>query len=213
MTTFKAPVIYKRQQQILDFLDQFIQKYNCAPTLRQIADAMGVSSLATVHEHLQTMEEKGLIKRRGGRNRSLEILHGHDNSNTPTSPFITVPILGFIAAGQPLQPHTDPNASIDVPPAFVSGQKRVYVLQVKGDSMIEDHITDGDYVIVEQTNQARNGEIVVAMLENGMATLKRFFKEATRIRLEPANSTMAPIFAKDVQIQGKMVGLIRKMAN
>ncbi len=206
-----APVIYKKQQQILDFLDQFIQKYGSGPTLRQIADAIGVSSLATVHEHLQTMQEKGLIKRKGGRARSIEILNRRPELHDPA--FITVPILGFIAAGKPLEPHTDPNAKMDVPPAFISGQKRVYVLQVRGDSMIEDHITDGDYVIVEQTDKARNGDIVVAMLENGFATLKRFFKEATRVRLEPANSAMAPIFVKDVVIQGKMVGLIRKMAH
>jgi repressor LexA len=205
-----APVIYKRQQQILDYIDQFIQKTGSAPTLRQIADAIGVSSLATVHEHLQTLQEKGLLKRKQGKSRSMEVVQTH---SVPDNPFISVPILGFIAAGQPLMPHTDPNAAIDVPPTFVTGQKRVYVLQVKGDSMIEEHIADGDYVIVEQTDQARNGEIVVALLDNGMATLKRFFKEATRIRLEPANSTMSPIFAKNVQIQGKMVGLIRKYVN
>jgi repressor LexA len=208
-----APVIYKKQQQILDFIDQFIQKYGSAPTLRQIADAIGVSSLATVHEHLQTLQEKGLLKRKGGRSRSMEVIKPKGTNYDPNSPFVNVPILGFIAAGAPLQPHTDPHAAIDVPSTFISGQKRVYVLQVKGDSMIEDHITDGDYVIVEQTNQARNGEIVVALLDNGMATLKRFFKESTRIRLEPSNSTMSPIFAKSVTIQGKMVGLIRKTVN
>ncbi len=206
-----APVIYRRQQQILDYLDQYIQRYGSGPTLRQIADALGVSSLATVHEHLQTMQEKGLIRRKGGKARSIEILRLKPEEHDPR--YITVPILGFIAAGKPLEPYTDPNAKMDVPPGFVSGKQRVFVLQVRGDSMIEDHITDGDYVIVEQTDKARNGEIVVALLENGMATLKRFYKENTRIRLEPANSAMAPIFAKDVTIQGKMVGLIRKFAH
>lgn len=205
-----APVIYKRQQQILDYLDQYIQRYGSAPTLRQIADAMGVSSLATVHEHLQTMQEKGLIKRSGGRSRTLEILRLKPEEHDPR--YITVPILGYIAAGKPLEPYTDPNAKMDVPPGFVTGQKRVYVLQVRGDSMVEAHITDGDFVIVEQADKAKNGDIVVALLDNGMATLKRFFKEATRVRLEPANSSMSPIFVKEVVIQGVMKGLIRKFA-
>ena len=121
-----------------------------------------------------------------------------------------VPILGFMAAGSPIEPYTDPNASMPIPSQFVSGKKRSYLLQVRGESMIEDGIMDGDFVIIEQTEAADNGEIVVALLDNGMATLKRFFKETTRIRLEPANAKMQPIFVKNVRIQGKVVGLIRK---
>ena len=109
-----------------------------------------------------------------------------------------------------MEPYTDPNASMSISPSFVSGKKRVFVLQVRGESMIEEQIRDGDYVVVEEADQATNGQIVVALLDNGMATLKRFFKEATRVRLEPANSTMSPIFVKNVTIQGKVVGLIRK---
>lgn len=203
-----APVIYKRQRQILEFIQQFIQAKGYAPTLRQIARSIGVSSLATVHEHLATLEAKGLIKKQHGRIRSIELVDGdvdliHENT-------IQVPILGFIAAGLPVEPYTDPNATMSVAPSLVSGNKRVYILQVKGESMIEEQIRDGDYVVVEETERANNGEIVVALLDNGMATLKRFFKEATRIRLEPANSTMKPIYAKNVVIQGKVVGLIRK---
>ncbi|KKU22259.1 MAG: LexA repressor, partial [Candidatus Woesebacteria bacterium GW2011_GWF1_46_13] len=121
-----------------------------------------------------------------------------------------VPILGFIAAGAPIEPYTDPNATMAIPVDFTSKTKRVYVLQVRGESMIEEQIRDGDYVVVEQTDNATDGEIVVALLDNGMATLKRFFKEATRIRLEPANAKMSPIFVKNVRIQGKVVGLIRR---
>ena len=121
-----------------------------------------------------------------------------------------VPILGYIAAGAPIEPHTDPSASVSIPSTFVSGKKRTFVLQVKGESMIEEQIRDGDFVVIEQTESANNGDIVVALLDNGMATLKRFFKEATRIRLEPANATMSPIFVKNVRVQGKVVGLIRK---
>lgn len=201
-----ALVIYRRQQQILDFIKQFIQANGSAPTLRQIADALGVSSLATVHEHLVSLVDKGLIKRNKGKSRSIDLV----GSVNFASEGIEVPILGFIAAGSPIEAYTDPNAAISIPPSFASGKKRVYVLQVRGESMIEDHINDGDYVIIEQTENAKNGDIVVALLDNGMATLKRFFKEATRIRLEPANATMQPIFVKNVRIQGKVVGLIRR---
>ena len=123
---------------------------------------------------------------------------------------LEVPILGFIAAGAPIEPYTDPNATMSIPPTFVSGKKRTFLLRVKGESMIEEQIRDGDYVVIEQVEVADNGDIVVALLDNGMATLKRFFKETTRIRLEPANAKMSPIFVKNVRIQGKVVGLIRK---
>ncbi|HEX6977480.1 MAG TPA: transcriptional repressor LexA [Patescibacteria group bacterium] len=206
-----APVIYARQRQILDFIREHIQTSGSAPTLKQIANALGVSSLATVHEHLQTLEAKGLIKRRHGKSRSIELVN--EDAIFPNGQTVSVPILGFIAAGSPLEPYTDPNATMDIAPSFVSGKKRVYVLQVRGESMIEEQIRDGDYVVVEEANEAKNGEIVVALLDTGMATLKRFYKEATRIRLEPANSTMSPIFVKSVRIQGKVVGLIRKFIN
>ncbi|KKR73444.1 MAG: LexA repressor [Candidatus Woesebacteria bacterium GW2011_GWA2_40_7] len=205
-----APVIYKRQREILDFIRQKIDLYGAAPTLREIADALGVTSLATVHEHLTTMEEKGLIKRRPGRTRSIEILDRRINF-TPQG--VSVPVMGYIAAGSPIEPYTDPNATITIPPDFTNSKKRIYVLQVRGESMIEDQIRDGDFVVVEQVESANNGDIVVALLDNGMATLKRFFKEATRVRLQPANSAMSPIFVKNVRIQGKVVGLIRRYVN
>lgn len=203
-------IIYKRQRQILDFIKQFIQSKGFAPTLKQIAEAIDVSSLATVHEHLQSLEQKGVIKRKHGKNRSIEITEA--DSNCANESF-EAPILGFVAAGQPIEPYTDPNATMGIPATFVSGKKRTYVLQVRGQSMIEDHINDGDFVVLEQTEYANDGDIVVALLDNGMATLKRFYKEATRIRLQPANSTMQPIFVKNVRIQGKVVGLVRKYRN
>lgn len=205
-----ALIIYKKQKQILDFIKQFIQSNSSAPTLKQIAEAIDVSSLATVHEHLAALEEKGLLKRKHGKNRSMELTQG---DSSLSSEGFDAPILGFIAAGSPIEPYTDPNATMNIPAAFVSGKKRTYVLQVRGQSMIEDHINDGDFVVIEQTESANDGEIVVALLDNGMATLKRFFKETTRIRLQPANSTMQPIFVKNVRIQGKVVGLVRKYQN
>jgi len=201
-----APVIYKKQYQILDFIKQYIQTHGAAPTLREIAQAMGVSSLATVHEHLVTLVEKGLIRRKTGKSRSIDVL----GPVSLVGDGILAPIMGFIAAGAPIEPYTDPNAQMSIPPQFYSAKRRIYVLQVRGESMIEEQIRDGDYVIVEQSENANNGEIVVALLDNGMATLKRFFKEATRIRLEPANAKMSPIFVKNVRIQGKVVGLIRR---
>lgn len=202
-----APIIYKRQGQILDYIKQHIQSKGSAPTLRQIADAIGVSSLATVHEHLTALEVKGLIKRKIGKTRAIEL-----TKETPGFEVegMDVPILGFIAAGSPIEPYTDPNATLSISPSFVTGKKRVYVLQVRGNSMIEEQIRDGDFVVIEQAEDAKNGDIVVALLDNGMATLKRFFKETTRIRLEPANAKMSPIFVKNVRVQGKVVGLIRR---
>jgi len=199
--------LYKRQKQILDFISQYIQKNGFSPTLRQIADALAVKSLATVHEHLQSMIEKKVIKKYKGSIRGIEII---DQTLGQLTEGIRLPILGFIAAGKPLEPYTDPNASTTVSPSMISAKKRAFVLRVKGDSMVEEGILDGDYVVVEQQENARNGDIVIALLENGMATLKRFYKEATRIRLEPANVKMSPIFAKNVRIQGKVVGVIRR---
>lgn len=199
--------LYKRQRQIVDFIAQYIQKYGYSPTLQEIADSLGVSSLATVHEHLQALQRKKVIKKFEGAVRGIELL---DRTFLKMSDSVDLPLLGYIAAGSPIEPHTDPNATFKVSPEMVGGHKRSYVLQVKGKSMIEDHIDDGDFVVIEETQDINNGDIVVALLDNGLATLKRFYKEMTRVRLEPANSSMSPIYATNVQIQGRVVGLIRK---
>lgn len=202
------PVVYTRQRQILDFISQFIDANGTAPTLKQIAGAIGVSSLATVHEHLQALEKKGLIRKRAGDTRGIELTASLPRPGAGDG--VEVPILGFIAAGSPIEPYTDPGAMLTIPPALFSSKRRIFVLHVRGDSMIEVGINDGDYVVVEQQDNVTNGDIVVALLDNGLATLKRYFKEATRIRLEPANSRLSPIFAKNVTVQGKVVGLIRR---
>ena len=205
-----AVTLYKRQRQIIDFIAQYIQRNGYSPTLQEIATAIGVSSLATIHEHLQALIRKKVLKKYDGAVRGLELI---DRTFLRMTESVDIPLLGFIAAGRPIQPHTEPNATIKVSPELISGKTRAYVLQVKGESMIEDGILDGDYVVIEEQQEAHDGEIVVALLDNGLATLKRFFKESTRIRLEPANSTMQPIYATNVRIQGKCVGLIRKFAN
>jgi len=202
-----AVVLYKRQKQLIDFLKQYIQKYGHAPKLEEIAKAMGVSSLATIHEHLSTLEKKGIVRRLSGVARGVELI---DQKFASSGTGVEVPLFGYIAAGQPIEPYADPDATISIAPFLISGHKRAYVLQVKGNSMIEDGILDGDYVVVEEQETAENGQIVVALLENEVATLKKYFKEKDRIRLEPANAQMNPIYAKNVKIQGRVVGVIRK---
>ncbi|HCS78394.1 TPA: repressor LexA [Patescibacteria group bacterium] len=201
--------LYPRERQALEFISQFIQRHGYAPTLKEICGALNVSSVATVHEHLDHLRQKGFIKKLDGAARGIELVTSKfkPKNNEGT---VELPVLGFIAAGQPLEPHTDPNFYFKVAPGMVAADKPAYILQVKGDSMIDDGILDGDYVVIQHQNDARNGDIVVAMLPNGYVTLKRIFFERERIKLAPANSTMAPIFATHVKIQGKCVGVIRK---
>lgn len=204
-------VLYERQRQIIDFIAQFIQRNGYAPNLKQIAQAMNLHSLATVHEHLEILVRKGVLKKTGKRKgRILEIV---DKKLADIDRGVQLPILGFIAAGKPIEPFSDPAAFLSVAPTMISGKARSYVLQVKGESMIGDGIMDGDYVVVEERHDVNNGDIVVALLDNGLATLKKFFKEATRIRLEPSNAKMSPIYATNVQIQGKVIALIRKFSH
>src|SRR3989344_2848640 len=172
-----APVIYKRQRDLLEFVSQFMQKHGYAPTLAEICDGLGLRSPATVHEHIQNLMEKGVLKRTEGVRRGIEVI--------------------------------DQTASVMVPPDMV-GAKRCFVLLVKGSSMIEAAILDGDFVVVEETPTATNGDIVVALLNDSFATLKRFYQEVDHVRLEPANSTMNPILTRNVQIKGKVVGVIRQ---
>lgn len=199
--------LYRRQRQIIDYLAQYIQQQGFSPTLHEIADAIGVSSLATVHEHLEALERKGVIKKYEGAVRGIELL---DRKILRSTTGVQLPVMGFIAAGSPIVPFTDPHATFSVAPDMLSGKRRAYILQVKGQSMVDDGILDGDFVVVEEQEEVKNGDIVVALLDNGLATLKRFYREATRIRLEPANSQMSPIFATRVRVQGKVVGVIRK---
>lgn len=202
-----ATVVYRRQKQILDFLNNYISENGHAPTLVEIAKHLGVKSLATVHEHLETLQKKGLIKRSHGIKKTIELV---EKKIGKVIQGVELPLSGFIAAGAPIEPYTDPTATFMVTPNMVSQKRNSYVLVVKGESMIEDGILDGDYVVVEETNQANNGDIVVAMVDNGIVTLKRFYREKDRIRLQPANASMQPIYAKNVTIQGKVVSVIRK---
>jgi len=206
-----ATILYKRQKQILDYIGQTISKYGSAPTLTEIANFLGLSSLSTVHEHLAVLEKKGLIRRYRGAVRGIELLdREEDKKMSSKNSLIELPVLGFIACGEPIEPYTDPNATVAVNSNLVKSGDKSFVLQAKGDSMIDDGILNGDYVVVKEQQSAYNGDIVVAVLRNGFATLKRFYKEANRIRLQPANSTMSPIYVTDVEIRGKVVAVIRQ---
>lgn len=205
-------ILYPRERQLLDFITQFIQRYGFAPTLKEIGDSMGMNSPATVHEHIDRLRQKGYIKKLDGTARGLEVITNNYRSGA-TEAAVELPVLGYIAAGTPLEPYTDPNFYISVAPNMISPSKAAYVLQVKGTSMIEDGIMDGDYVVIQHQQDAQNGDIVVALLPNGFATLKRIYFEKERIKLMPANATMSPIYATHVKIQGKCVGLIRKFVS
>jgi len=206
-----ATILYKRQKQILDYIEKIISKYGYAPTLTEIAQYLGLSSLATVHEHLAVLEKKGLIRRYKGAVRGIEVLEKQENEiERLAAHFIELPVLGFISCGAPIEPYNDPNATIGVNANLVKAGDQSFVLQAKGDSMIDDGILSGDYVVVKEQKEAHNGDIVVAVLKNGFATLKRYYQEASRIRLQPANSTMLPIYVTDVEIRGKVVAVIRQ---
>ena len=205
-----ATVLYKRQKQILDYIEENIDKYGCAPTLTEIAQELGLSSLSTVHEHLAVLEKKGLIRRYRGAVRGIELLQKETEEKAMMASMVELPVLGFIACGEPIEPYTDPNATLAVNSTLIKPGDKSFVLQAKGDSMIDDGILNGDYVVVKEQRSAYNGDIVVAVLKNGFATLKRFYKEASRIRLQPANSSMSPIYVTDVEIRGKVVAVIRQ---
>lgn len=202
-----APVIYKRQRDLLEFVSQYMQKNGYAPTLAEICDGLGLRSPATVHEHIQNLIEKGVLKKTDGTRRGIEVIDQKAIGWIPSA--VELPLVGRIAAGQPIEAIEDHTSSVMAPPDMV-GDKRCFVLQVKGNSMIEAAIMDGDYVVIQQQDTATNGDIVVALLNDSFATLKRYFQETDHIRLEPANSTMNPIRSRNVTIKGKVIGVIRQ---
>ena len=209
-----SPVtIYKKQKQILDFISQYIQINGYSPTLQEIADAMGLSSLATVHEHLQALEKKNIIKRYDGAVRGIEVV---DNTVNASLSAIELPLIGYIAAGEPIEAIENDLSTVMVSPDMVSKSKRCFVLQVRGSSMIDEGIMDGDYVVLKQQETAENGQIVVALIDEGFATLKKFYKEkGGKIRLQPANEEMEPIIvdANQVKIQGVVTRIVRRYKN
>jgi repressor LexA len=195
----------KRQREILDYLNDFIQQHGYAPSLEEIGKRFGLSSLATVHKHLTNLQDKGFIRRAWNRSRSVEIVPDRTGGKA-----IELPLLGLVAAGSPIEAISTPE-TIAVPEDLV-GKGDTYVLRVRGDSMIDEQIRDGDYVIVEDRKKAENGEMVIALVKGSDVTLKKFYRENGRVRLQPANPAMRPLVvpADDVQVQGVVVGVMRK---
>jgi len=195
----------KRQREILDYLNDFIQQHGYAPSLEEIGRRFGLSSLATVHKHLTNLQEKGFIKRSWNRSRSVELIPARVGTRS-----VELPLLGYVAAGAPIEAITGAE-TINVPEDLV-GKHDTYVLRVKGDSMIDEQIRDGDYVIVEDRKTAENGEMVIALVSGSDVTLKKFYREQGRIRLQPANPAMQPmLFEPDqIQVQGVVIGVMRR---
>lgn len=204
-------VVYKKEREVLGFIAQFQKQFGYSPTLSEIALATGHKSNSTIHALIKSLVEKGYIQKVDGNTRVLKILdESIVSTQTGIQPSIELPLMGYIAAGKPLEPHTDPNATFQISASMISGRKTAYVLEVKGNSMIEDGIFDGDYVVIEKTDQAINGDIVVAIVDDNLATLKRFYKENGRVVLKPANIEMSPIYPNTLTIQGKVCALVRR---
>lgn len=194
----------RRQKEILGFLKDFLDGHGYSPTLQEIAKHFHLSSLNGVYKHLVALERRGFIRRLSNQARSIRL------TDPQNAGHVTLPLLGYVAAGKPIEAVATPE-EISVPEAFRT-RRRNYVLRVQGDSMIDEHIQDGDYVIVEEREDAHNGEMVIALLDGENATLKRFYREGDRIRLQPANPCLQPIYVSgnQLKIQGVVVGVMRK---
>jgi len=219
----------ERRQRILDCIARTVEERGYPPSVREIADAVGLASTSAVHHHLIALERDGLLERGVNASRALRLTSrpqplnpsatGQPGEGAKITPFrmpverdtLTLPVMGEIAAGQPIEAYEDASETLAVP-ASMDARPDSYVLRVRGKSMIDALIDDGDFVIVQPQATARDGDIVVALLEDNGVTLKRFFREKDRIRLQPANAEMEPIYASEVQIQGKVVGVIRRLS-
>ena len=202
----------RRQKEVMDFLCSFIERQGYSPSYEEIASGLGLASLATVHKHIQALEAKQYVRRSYNHSRSLEVgdrfLMEERARRQAAAP--ALPLLGRIAAGAPVEAIQNPET---LHLSDFAASDRTYALQVRGESMIEDHICNGDFVLIEQTDSVRNGDIVVALVEGAEATLKRFYNEPDgRVRLQPANSTMHPIYVDpaNLQIQGRVLAIMRK---
>ena len=199
-----------RQNEILEYIKRYIVANGYPPTVREIAKAMGVSSPATIHAHLGNLEEKGVIKKESTKNRAIELLVENEFIDK-NEDVVKVPLLGKITAGSPIEAIENPDDYFSLPSYLIPNNKEVFTLNVEGESMINVGIYDGDIVIIERTNQVRNGNIVVAMTDKNEVTLKTFYKEKDFIRLQPENDYMEPIILDNVTILGKAIGLYRKL--
>jgi len=217
----------ERRQRILDCIARTVEERGYPPSVREIADAVGLASTSAVHHHLIALERDGLLERGSHSSRALRLITRRETTGetaeaadpSKVTPFrmplerdtLSLPVMGEIAAGQPIEAYADAAETLEVPRSL-EAREDSYVLRVRGKSMIDALIDDGDFVIVQPQATARDGDIVVALLEDNGVTLKRYFREKDRIRLQPANAEMEPIYATEVQVQGKVVGVIRRLA-
>lgn len=208
--------VTKRQQAVLDCIEECIREKGYGPTVREVCQELGLSSPSTVHVHLKALEDKGLIKRDPLKSRSIALTYpldggaGASNIIQPSfSKVVNVPLVGNVAAGSPILAEENITDTITLPTDIV-GDSPSFLLSVRGESMIEAGINDGDYVVVKEQPVANNGDIVVAIIDDG-ATVKRFYKESDHIRLQPENSSMDPIITKDCSIAGKVVAVFRRL--
>src|ERR1700733_11756513 len=203
--------ITRRQREVYDFISDFVQKNQYSPSFEEIGEGLGLTSLATVHKHISNLEKKGLLTRDFNRSRSIDLLapKGRLKQAMAVNSTMVLPLIGRIAAGQPIE-AVQSNETISL--ADFVRSKEVFVLEVRGDSMQDEAILDGDYVLVEKLKTAHNGDIVVALVEQTDATLKRFYREGDNIRLQPSNVAMKPIIvpAASVEVQGRVIGVLRK---
>lgn len=208
----------KRQQEIFDFIRSYSEKNGYPPTVRDIGKAVGLASSSTVHAHLSNLEKLGVLRRDPTKPRALELL---DRATRSAGSAVQgaidkvrpggLPVVGAVAAGSPVLAEENIEEYVQVPQA-AGGDEGEYVLKVRGDSMVDAGILEGDYVVVQRRDEARDGEIVVALVGYDEATVKRYFRESDHIRLQPENSSMEPILADDVQILGRVVGLFRSVS-
>src|SRR5882724_9370129 len=203
--------ITRRQRQVYDYISDFVQRNGYSPSFEEIGEGMGLSSLATVHKHISNLEKKGLLTRDYNRSRSIDLLppKGKLKQSMAVNTALVLPLLGRIAAGRPIEAVAS-NETISL--ADFVRSKEVFVLEVRGDSMQDEAILNGDYVLVEKSKTAHNGDIVVALVDGSDATLKRFYREGENIRLQPSNVSMKPIIvpAAAVEVQGRVIGVLRK---
>src|SRR5437667_6558432 len=203
--------ITRRQRQVYDLISRFVAEKGYSPSFEEIAKGLGLSSLATVHKHVSNLQKKGLLTRDYNRSRSIDLLppKGRLKQSMSVNTAMVLPLVGRIAAGQPIEAVENPET---ISLADFVRSKEVFVLEVRGDSMQDEHILDGDYVLAEKTKIAHNGDIVVAVVHGSDATLKRFYREGDNIRLQPSNVAMKPIMvpAAAVEIQGRVIGVLRK---
>ncbi|SDX29016.1 transcriptional repressor LexA [Salimicrobium album] len=201
----------KRQQEILNFIKQEVIDKGYPPSVREIGKYVGLASSSTVHGHLARLEKKGFIRRDPTKPRAIEVIDLEEGTKIPKGEATFAPVIGKVTAGVPITAVENIEEYLPVPDTISSTEEDTFILVIQGESMIEAGVLDGDKVIVRKQNTAQNGDIVVGMTEEGEATVKRFFKEADHVRLQPENSSMEPILLDDVTILGKVVGLFRNV--